>query len=123
MSGYFDSSCACAAADAHSIATRRTARIEAGLGIMVLLRPIEAGAPATAQSSFRRVHEQTDEAGDTLVMSRARPVRHDPGGELIPGQARRKFLRLEVGGNQHEGVVARRLVRGRARSGIVAHAL
>src|SRR6185436_8481425 len=68
------------------------------------------------QVSFRleRVLEQPDDARRSL----------DVTGELLeqlqPGEARRQCFRIEIGRDQDEGVVVRRLVRRRARPEIDA---
>src|SRR5215510_6694526 len=69
-----------------------------------------------------RLHEQADDAGGALG-ARRRAGGHDLRRHLVLGQAGRQVHRLEVGRDQHEGIMMR-LHRGRrAWAGVEADAL
>src|SRR5262245_54288145 len=77
--------------------------------------------PGLSASSVR-LHEQADNAGRALG-ARRRAGGHDLGRDLVLGQAGRQVGHLEVGRDQHEGIMVRLHGGRRARAGIEADAL
>src|SRR5881392_1004205 len=96
-------------------------------GLGLLDAPLPQGMTAVNNVNARlprRIRKQPHESrGGFVVARRARICWYDPRRELLLGQTGWQFPRLEVGGNQHERVVARRGIGRCARPGIMAHPL